>query len=546
MDRPDISPVSNERIAESASLFQHVLPPHRFGIRYTSLESYFEAVGNADVPTEFSLVVLLSSNSHYEKTNDNCSNISILLGKKLRGFGKGFFNCFGGKLETSLDEHKHPARGAVREVKEETGINIPLSAMEEGFIGTLNFTFADSDVNRAMKVHLYCVILSLSVRENVKDGTHTATHTEKSTKLIIHPDEIRGCDEIDPIWFNNVYDIPLHEMFADDSLWLVMLLKHYDDILKPENEGQLQLESSPVNEHLSQRKLMFDAWFHFQSGGAETNQILHHFIKVNESKSPGDPKFSASKYTLEKQLFHALHLNHIHSPSIKEFKENWAMANAVRRYMGEERMEYVIDVAGGHGALAALFLVLVRKCHTAIVIDPAVVSGKEGIRQVWSPFWTTLKCDKSQSKVKTLRYRHECLRTGLRKELETILFDIENPPSPTSVLVTACHACQHLTDETMQIAAEYGVNVGKIIFTRVQCHNKWYNISLTIYLTTQYLSSLHAMLPEGPRRVVEANSETDETLDRSYDRSLNCWEDVGMGNRVHSRNKVSGQNEVNR
>ena len=58
--------------------------------------------------------------------------------------------------------------------------------------------------------------------------------------------------------------------------------------------------------------------------------------------------------TLEKQLFHALHKNRI--TSIKEFKEAWAMANAVRKFLrDEERMEYVIDVAGGHGVLGKLF-----------------------------------------------------------------------------------------------------------------------------------------------------------------------------------------------
>lgn len=347
MERPEILPPSNEQIVESASLFQHALPSHRLGISHTSLESYFEAVGKADVPTEFALVVLLSTNSRDKQINGNCSNISILLGKKLRGFGKGFYNCFGGKLERSLDEHKHPARGAVREVREETGINIALSVMEDGFVGTLNFTFADWEVNGAMKVHIYCVVLSFSHNENVESGAHSTTNADKSAKLIIQPDEIRGCDEIEPIWFKNVYDIPLHQMFADDSLWLVMLLKHYDDKLKPEYDGQMQLGPPP--------KLMFDAWFHFQPGGTETNRILHHFIRLNQhdgiANISSDPKSPESKYTLEKQLFHALHLNHIHSPSIKEFKENWAMANAVRRYMGEERMEYVIDVAGGHGAL---------------------------------------------------------------------------------------------------------------------------------------------------------------------------------------------------
>jgi len=42
------------------------------------------------------------------------------------------------------------------------------------------------------------------------------------------------------------------------------------------------------------------------------------------------------------------------------------MANSVWTFVKDDaRMEYVLDVAGGHGALAALFLQLVPKCHTA-------------------------------------------------------------------------------------------------------------------------------------------------------------------------------------
>ena len=132
------------------------------------------------------------------------------------------------------------------------------------------------------------------------------------------------------------------------------------------------------------------------------------------------------------------------------------MANAVRRFMKDEsRMEYVLDVAGGHGALAALFLMLVRKCHTAIVVDPAeCAGGKEAIKEAWSPFWSNWN-DTTIMKKKELRYRHECLRTGLRKELDMILQKTKS----TNVTVVACHACQHLTDETLQIASDYGVNV---------------------------------------------------------------------------------------
>lgn len=92
------------------------------------------------------------------------------------------------------------------------------------------------------------------------------------------------------------------------------------------------------------------------------------------------------------------------------------------------------------------------------MIDPAVVKGKEGIQKAWSPFWNTK--GSVGSRPKQLKYRHECLRTALGDELESILNGNDKPKS-TDILVVACHACQHLTDETMKIATEFGVNVGK-------------------------------------------------------------------------------------
>lgn len=121
----------------------------------------------------------------------------------------------------------------------------------------------------------------------------------------------------------------------------------------------------------------------------------------------------------------------------------------------------------------ALFLALVPGCQTAVVIDPAIVKGKDGVQKAWSPFWeipanSLDSGNKAGFKKKELRYRHECLRTGLRDELDCILHKNKyakkygrssSPPSSTNILVVACHACQHLTDETLQIASEYGVNV---------------------------------------------------------------------------------------
>ena len=56
---------------------------------------------------------------------------------------------------------------------------------------------------------------------------------------------------------------------------------------------------------------------------------------------------------------------------------------------------------------------------------------------------------------KTLRYRHEGLRTGLPAELARA---VEQGICPDQILVVACHACQHLSDEALQIACRHGVH----------------------------------------------------------------------------------------
>ncbi len=329
---------------DASTLFHHALDSSRLGRRHASLDSYTASVGrdsqisNVDIPKEFSLVTILSRNNEECKQSDNTditkSNLSILIGKKMRGFGAGFYNCFGGKLEKDLGEQTQPAIGAVRELQEETGISVPLSTMEESFVGTINFTFEDCEENRAMKVHLFCVFVSLSA--DATNSTRAAHHSNANT-IYIDPDQIRGCDEIEPVWVHNCYDLPLQQMFADDSIWLPMLIRHHES-----NVG--------VN-------MKFDAWFHFHRGGAETNSIMHYHIQRHgQNIIPNDgSKPQSAKFNLEKKLFHALHDNHIHNPSIKEFKESWSFANSVRSFLKEgKRMTYVLDVAGGHGALGKL------------------------------------------------------------------------------------------------------------------------------------------------------------------------------------------------
>ena len=321
---------------------QHILPSSRLGQSHESFLSYTEAVSSSrrrhgpDLPTaEFSLVVVLSPNARHRDDDRRCGgDLSILLGKKHRGFGKGFYNCFGGKLERSRGEHDLPAAGAIRELEEETGIAIPLSVMEDCFVGVMNFTFEDDDVHGPMRIHLYCVFISLS--PNHDSLSHNADWNDqyyaRHTLITVRSDQIRGCDEIEPKWFHHMHSIPLDQMFCDDSIWLTLLLNHY---------------SACGDDPDTPTKISFDGWFHFHPGGTDVNSIMHHFIQIKET---------SVRLTLEKRLFHALHINHVQSPSIKEFKENWSMANAVRTYMKDEsRMEYVLDVAGGHGALGEFY-----------------------------------------------------------------------------------------------------------------------------------------------------------------------------------------------
>jgi hypothetical protein len=87
---------------------------------------------------------------------------------------------------------------------------------------------------------------------------------------------------------------------------------------------------------------------------------------------------------------------------------------------------------------------LTTSANTAVVIDPANVGG-QSVQRAWGKYL---------DKDKVLRYRYECLRTGLPAELELAMSQTKK----NRVLVVACHACQHLSDEILEIACEkFGV-----------------------------------------------------------------------------------------
>ncbi|KAL3698113.1 hypothetical protein R1sor_012189 [Riccia sorocarpa] len=111
----------------------------------------------------------------------------VLLGMKKRGFGKGYYNGFGGKVEKgeTIEE------AAARELEEESGVTA--TDMEKR--GILTFHFDNDPV--LWEVHVFYV-----------------------TKFLGDPYET---EEMAPSWFS-VADIPYDTMWADDPLWYPLLL----------------------------------------------------------------------------------------------------------------------------------------------------------------------------------------------------------------------------------------------------------------------------------------------------------------------------------
>lgn len=97
----------------------------------------------------------------------------------------------------------------------------------------------------------------------------------------------------------------------------------------------------------------------------------------------------------------------------------------------------------------------------AVVIDPARVAVGN-VQEAWGSFFHSIPPrmyvdNKLQHQLQLLRFRHECLRTGLVAELDQAIHT--NGVSRDRILVVACHACQHLSDEILAVACRYGAHV---------------------------------------------------------------------------------------
>jgi 8-oxo-dGTP pyrophosphatase MutT (NUDIX family) len=158
------------------------------GLAPTWVSTALESAKHVKVLTLAIPVVTTGSDGDGDAQNDASSpasapSVRLLLGRKKRGFGQGYFNGFGGKLEPG----ESTADAALRELREESG----LSGSDLEHRGVLTFVF-DDQTERPWQVHVF------SVRRWGGEPEET--------------------DEMAPRWFG-ASELPFAKMWSDDRFW---------------------------------------------------------------------------------------------------------------------------------------------------------------------------------------------------------------------------------------------------------------------------------------------------------------------------------------
>ena len=249
--------------------FPNRIRTERLGTKHDSLEAFHNAVFGRTTTTasrpakntkEYTLVVVTETLQQPRRQR-------ILLGLKNRGFGTGKYNSFGGKFlhddetNTGSAVAKETVEAcACRELEEETNLQIALEEMEASKVGIQKFTFADND--KEMLVHLFFIDLA-----------------NKYYRTLSRSYEIKECEEITPRWFEHFDDVPLDNMFADDSLWMTALLTRATEavaVASSENESESETESVSC----AGPPLEINGSYYFAENCEETNTILHYHMDV--------------------------------------------------------------------------------------------------------------------------------------------------------------------------------------------------------------------------------------------------------------------------
>ncbi len=117
----------------------------------------------------------------------------------------------------------------------------------------------------------------------------------------------------------------------------------------------------------------------------------------------------------------------------KELYEAWELARRVRRLFRGGR---VVDLAGGHGLLAHIMLLLDDTSPYAVVVDPIVPASAAKLNAVLIAAWPRLD--------RRVKYR------------ESPIDEVALEPSD---VVVSCHACGALTDEVIDRATFVGARL---------------------------------------------------------------------------------------
>ncbi|MEO7190747.1 MAG: methyltransferase [Vicinamibacterales bacterium] len=125
----------------------------------------------------------------------------------------------------------------------------------------------------------------------------------------------------------------------------------------------------------------------------------------------------------------------------KELYEAWEMARRVRRHFRGGR---VVDLAGGHGLLAHVLLLLDDSSPAAVVVDKALPLSSDKVHQALVDAWPRLA-----SRVRFLE------------------IDVERAALSCDDLVVSSHACGGVTDQVLSMAADVRARVAVLPC----CHN---------------------------------------------------------------------------
>lgn len=117
----------------------------------------------------------------------------------------------------------------------------------------------------------------------------------------------------------------------------------------------------------------------------------------------------------------------------KELYEAWEVARRARRRFRGGR---VVDLAGGHGLLAHVMLLLDDTSPGAVVVDPALPASHAKVREALIAAWPRLA-----------------------ERVSFLQQDLDGFPIEADDVVVSSHACGTLTDRILEKAASAGARI---------------------------------------------------------------------------------------